>query len=962
MSSSKSESESDSVLAKVAAAPAGEPPAVDPPQLGDRYLIEREIGRGGMGRVFVARDRRLARDVAIKLLPPGIQSEAALLRFEQEARAAALLAHPNIVVIHDIGNAGGAPYIVSELLQGCTLRARLAGERLGLPEALGLVAQLANGLAAAHDKGIVHRDLKPENLFITDEGRLKILDFGVAKLAQPPDEAGLASPAPHTETGAIVGTVGYMAPEQVRGEPVDPRADLFSVGVILYEMLGGHSAFRRGSRLETNYAIIHSEPEPLPAHVPSALQAIVRRCLRKERGERFQSARELHAALAQQSGARRRRLLWLAAAIPLAALGAWAIVRHEPAGDRRRITLAAADIDNQTREEELNGLSSMLVTSLEQSHRLSVLPRGRMFDEAKKLGKVDVERIDEPLGRAIARQTGADALVLTSISRFGEVYSIDLKIIDPIKNEYLLTAAERGKGKESILEMLDRLAERARAGLNEKAPEIRAASASVAQTTTANLEAYQHYFQGEQLTTRNDSDAAAREYRKAIALDPKFALAHFSLARAIGKVRDRPTEAASEELMTALRLGLPERERCLAEAFLTWARGHPTRAVTLIDVCAARFPDDKWILFEAGDWRFHSYDLAGAVPWLEKAFALDPSNREIDWHLAASLRGLGRADKLVELAEANAARLHDAGAFVQLATAQLFAHDRARAFVTLREAMRLFPEKASPVETLAEFHLFLNEPDQAESVLRPVIDGKLTAPDPYAPLNARLGLLTYRGRFRQAVRALDDAAAQAKARGAEPMWQGFSFWKGYILAMGPRDFAAVERVIASATDFGPDALPILFIATEDPKRALAAVKPDGMLDARLPIEALAAHARGDLTAAIAAHEKAAQVPYLTGLQVYKIARLQLEAGEPRKALAALSRVQETYFGGGLFSFTLFHPRTYYLAGLAHERLGESAAALAAYDQFLALWKDADPELTELRDAKARAAALRASAR
>ena len=305
------DTEIDSVVRGVAAAPAVQPSPVETPQFGDRYEIEKEIGRGGMGRVFLARDRRLGRKVAIKVLATGTHSESALLRLEQEARAAALLEHPNIVVIHDIGNAGGTPYIVSELLHGCTLRERLS-KPISTTEAISLAAQIASGLSAAHDHGIIHRDLKPENLFVTDEGRLKILDFGVAKLILAPEDTVEGSPPPKTETGAVIGTVGYMSPEQVRGEAVDGRSDLFSLGAILYELLSGHQPFARGNRLETNYAIVHAEPEALPSHAPPALDAIVRRCLRKNRDERFQSAQELAEALAQVpvgSGLKARTLI-----------------------------------------------------------------------------------------------------------------------------------------------------------------------------------------------------------------------------------------------------------------------------------------------------------------------------------------------------------------------------------------------------------------------------------------------------------------------------------------------------------------------------------------------------------------------------------------------------------------------------------------------------------------------------
>src|SRR5262249_53537991 len=261
--------------------------------LNERYVIENELGRGGMSRVFAGRDIRLDRRVAIKFLAKGVHDDEELRRFEQEARAAGSLNHPNVLTVHDIGMHEGNPYIVSELLEGCTLREHLDGTPLPLNQATAFAAQLADGLAAAHDRGIVHRDLKPENLFITRDGRLKILDFGIAKLLAPESENPDPKSPVQTQTGAILGTMGYMSPEQVRGQHADRRSDIFGAGAILYEMLSGKRAFKAGSLVETAYAILNDDPPELPEQVPVELQEVVWRCLEKEPEERLQSAREL---------------------------------------------------------------------------------------------------------------------------------------------------------------------------------------------------------------------------------------------------------------------------------------------------------------------------------------------------------------------------------------------------------------------------------------------------------------------------------------------------------------------------------------------------------------------------------------------------------------------------------------------------------------------------------------------
>ena len=274
------------------------------------YEIEAPIGAGGMGEVYRARDTRLRREVAVKVLPGSFsQDPDRLRRFEQEARAASALNHPGILTIHDFGEHEGSPYVVSELLEGEDLRQRMAGAPLSVRKALDYAAQTARGLAAAHERGIVHRDLKPENLFVTRDGRVKILDFGLAKLMEP-ERPGLpmtevSTRTPGTEPGVVMGTLGYMSPEQVRGQPADHRSDIFSFGAVLYEMLSGKRAFAGGSAADTMSAILREDPPELATAEPSlspALDRIVRRCLEKDPQHRFHSAHDLAFALESVTG------------------------------------------------------------------------------------------------------------------------------------------------------------------------------------------------------------------------------------------------------------------------------------------------------------------------------------------------------------------------------------------------------------------------------------------------------------------------------------------------------------------------------------------------------------------------------------------------------------------------------------------------------------------------------------
>jgi eukaryotic-like serine/threonine-protein kinase len=308
----------------------------------DSYEVIGLLGAGGMGEVYRARDPVLKREVAIKILPSFVsQDPDRLRRFEQEAQAAAALNHPNILAVYQFGVFQGAPYLVSELLEGHTLRHLLQHGPMPVRKAIDHGVQIPHGLAAAHEKGIVHRDLKPENLFVAKDGRVKILDFGLAKLMQPQPDSGGDAPTQTkgTDPGMVMGTAGYMSPEQVRGQPVDHRTDIFAFGAILYEMLAGKRAFQRSTSAETMTAILNDDPPSISQIVqatPPGLQRVVHRCLEKSPEQRFHSASDLAFALEALSDSgsapvvaitqsTRSRWLWVAGAAGVVAFAALVI-------------------------------------------------------------------------------------------------------------------------------------------------------------------------------------------------------------------------------------------------------------------------------------------------------------------------------------------------------------------------------------------------------------------------------------------------------------------------------------------------------------------------------------------------------------------------------------------------------------------------------------------------------------
>ncbi len=519
------------------------------------YEILAPIGAGGMGEVYRARDPKLKRDVAIKVLPQSLAADPdALARFEREALAVAALSHPNILAIHDFGAHDGTAYAVMELLNGETLRRRLDSGAISQKQALEIALQVAKGLAAAHEKGIVHRDLKPENLFVSKDGHVKILDFGLAKTvdAVSPDEAtGVPTGSGLTEPGAVMGTVGYMSPEQVKGLPVDHRSDIFSFGVILYELLAGRKAFKRDSAVETMMAILNEQPPELTQsgrNISPALDHVVKHCLEKDRDDRFQSARDVAFAISEQfsspwtSGVQvaapptgRNKALITAAVIIVLAVAGFFLLRRLPwgggeAGGVKRV--AVLPFENLGAPEDgyfADGVADAVRGKLTSVPGLEVIARGSSTPY-KKTSKTPQEIARELDSRYLLTATvrweksGGGSRVQVSpelvevrksgapVSRWQKSFDAAITDVFQVQSEIATRVAQAltgalGTGEEK------RLSER----------------------PTQNLAAYDAFLRGEQARGLGTSDPASRRkaigfYEQAVALDPDFAQAWASIS------------------------------------------------------------------------------------------------------------------------------------------------------------------------------------------------------------------------------------------------------------------------------------------------------------------------------------------------------------------------------------------------------------------------------------------------
>jgi len=549
-----------------------------------------------MGEVYKAHDPRLARDVAIKVLPPSFAADASRLqRFEQEARAVAALSHPNILAIFDIGS-GGTPYLVTELLDGETLRALVDRGPLAMKRTTDIALQFAAGLAAAHTRGIVHRDLKPENIFLTRDGVVKILDFGLAKAMSPISEATMAA----TSAGVILGTVGYMAPEQVRGEAADPRSDLFAVGTILYEMVSGQRAFHGSSPADTMSAVLREQPPDLVIRTgtPPALARIVRRCLEKDPAERFQTARDVRFAI--------ESILDVQPAAPTPA----------KTTDEKSIAVLpfanmSADADNQYFSD---GLAEELINALMGLPGLRVVSRTSSFRFRGR--DADIKEIGTQLQVATVLEG--------SVRRAGTRLRVTAQLTS-IADGYHLWSARYDREMADVFAIQDDIVE---AIVKAVAPALAGVAKTAVKRPTENVEAYELYLKARHYwhqRTPSTLQLAIRLFEQVIALDPEYALAHAGLADCYSIYRVYgwfPAETAEprvrEAVARAMALG-PE----LPEAY---------------------FAQALYTLYFERHWR-------GGIDQLRRAIALNPRFATAHAYLGMCLACDGRVEEAVAACE-----------------------------------------------------------------------------------------------------------------------------------------------------------------------------------------------------------------------------------------------------------------------------------------------------------------------
>ncbi len=847
-----------------------------------RFELGRELGRGGFGVVYEARDRELNRRVAFKVLRPGkLEQEpvrAELLR--REAEAVAQLAHPNIVTLYDAGRSDHGPYLVLELLDGEPLDQRMARGPMAPPEAIRVALGIARALVHAHARGVLHRDLKPGNIFLTPSGEPKVLDFGLAHMF------GL-------EPLRGAGTPGYMAPEQRRGEEEDARADVWAAGVLIWELLSGRRLGEQDS-VEGRGA-----PRLEGPGIPPALADLVARCLAIDPEGRPHDAAELRDALeaiAGQAGRanRRKRLAAVAAVVTVVAGGlGWYLGLHRAAGAAEAV--AIADAVNETGNPRLDGVAGMLFASLEQSRRVAVVPRERLRVLRDSAGFPASARVKGDGARAAAQRAGARLLLELSVTPGAPGFAFELRGIGPVRGDVRFALAERAPDEAAVPAAVDRLSNRVRAELGERAEDVRASGVQVGTALTTDLEAYRHYFLGEQCAARPVyGQDCSPHFRRAAELDPGFAAAHYQLALwSFWYGAPLAEQLATIAQAVAHAGAAPEKERLLIQAWDAWLHGRDEDALATYRIVTERWPQDRSGWFQSGEILRRREELAAAIPWFERAVAVDP---EYGWalsHLVVCLGATGRRDDLTRWAsrwEASArpAELH------ALVLARGWLGDLPAADAAAKRAIAMGGGVAAQEDLLAVW-AFAGRYAEVEAAVRELASpGSEVRPMGYYALAAMEG---YRGRRRAGEATLD--ALREALPGIERQALYHSARIEYLL--GDHDPVRVAREVVALRALEPraaaeHAAEVAWIGDLALGESLAAdLRPGSVL--RRTHDAVARFRRGETDAGLAdLRGVAGASPVVTWrvAPVFLLGELAAEAGRCEEAVAALRQFQAAY--------------------------------------------------------------------
>jgi tetratricopeptide (TPR) repeat protein/predicted Ser/Thr protein kinase len=923
-------------------------------QVVSHYRILEQLGGGGMGVVYRAEDMRLGRQVAIKFLPPGLSRDAtAAERFRREARAASALNPPNICTVYDLGEHEGQQFLVMELLDGGTLKHLINGRPLDNERTVELGIEIADALEAAHAHGIVHRDIKPANIFVTARGHAKLLDFGLAKLAPSVRDGRPAAPAQPTMTaadmlstpGMAMGTLAYMSPEQTRGEELDARTDLFSFGLVLYEMATGKAAFARDSTFATLDAILHATPAApvrLNPTVLPELERIIERSLEKDRELRYQTAAEVRAELRRlrrttetqhtavpappptiraQAGARSWLTRGIAGAVAATAIvvGIFWFAPRAPALTEQD-EIVVADFANTTDEPVFDDtLRQALTVQLRQSPYLNVISDDRVRDSLRFMGRQPQERLTEAVAREVCTRQHAKALVAGSIASLGSQYVITVNALNCANGESLKSAQAQAARKEDVLSALSSVAADLRTQLGESLASIQKFDVPVEKATTSSLEALKAFTTGVRLHTTGQPQKAIPHLERAVALDPAFALAYAQMGTSYYNLRDLYHASQFTAKAYELRERVSDRERFYIEArYHDSVTGNIDQAVKVYELWTQTYPRDSIPWNNIGVAYESVGEFEKALDSFLEAHRLNPRGELEQDNVAGMYVRLNRMPEAKALSDETVAQFPNIGGTRFMVACR--ERDSAKMFELLKRARD---------RNVAEIFL------------------------------SAFGCALRDGRFAEARDLRADAAPGA--RGLVEM--AFAEWQ-----LGDRSRAKAMAVEASGIQ--PEAaLPVRLIPllaevgeTERARRLMtqrvAAQPKDTMLnEVWTPLtESILALGENKPDVAIDALRTAERYQRRWPQVAFQRGVASVRSGNIAAAIIEFRRLTDTEPSWPPGSTV--YPAAMLALARAQAAAGDTAAARLSYQRFLEFWKRADANLTGLIEARRELAALR----